>query len=55
VATEKLHVELANVGENLLFPEICIEGLSQKHLIFAYNIKRLLIWLYTQFLGKIYI
>lgn len=36
MATEKLHTELANVGENLLFPESCIEGLSQKHLMFAH-------------------
>jgi len=50
---KKLHTDLVNVGENLLFTERCIEGLSQKHLMFAHNIKRILIWLYTHFLGKI--
>jgi len=55
VATEKLHTELANVDENLPFTESCIEGLSQKHLMFTHNIKRILIWLYTQFLSKTYI
>jgi len=42
VATEKLHTDLAYVGENLLFTESCIERLSQKHLMSAHNIKRIL-------------
>jgi hypothetical protein len=35
VAKEMIHTELANIGENLLFPEICIEGLSQQPLMFS--------------------
>jgi hypothetical protein len=52
VATEKLQIKLSNVGENLLFPESYTERLSQKHLMFAHNIKMILTTLYTQLLGK---
>jgi hypothetical protein len=48
MVTEKL----SKFGENLLFPESYTEGLSQKHLMFAHNIKMILTRLYTQFLGK---